>query len=347
MPVKIVNGVEVDTGTAYSVPLYGGLFVAASGILGSTDGDAVVSDANAGDFFASVAGTIVADSNGIVIQAPNTGTQHDIRVLKTGVITTGYNAIEIANGDFEIFNEGTIAGRVNGINALLQFKSSIINSGSISGWDGITAGGLGGLDIVNSGSITGTKGTALDLGNGIDRVINSGRITGNVELYAGDDRYEARDGGSVNGIVYGGDGIDTFVLGAAYERFDGGSGNDRLFNNSEKGARISLRDDHGTGVSLRDSYVSIERVYGSVKGRDEIIGSDGDNWLYGRGGHDTIRGFDGKDLIEGGAARITLSAARGTIRFCSGPRMRVATGSPTSTSTMTGSASRQKGSAAG
>ncbi|MDZ3832319.1 MAG: autotransporter domain-containing protein [Sphingopyxis sp.] len=60
--------------------------------------------------------------------------------------------------------------------------------------------------IANNGTIGG----GIDLGGGDDVVVNAGIIDGDVLLGGGNDRYAGRAGSVINGLLDGGDGIDTF-----------------------------------------------------------------------------------------------------------------------------------------
>src|SRR5690606_1925379 len=60
--------------------------------------------------------------------------------------------------------------------------------------------------ITNNGIIDGS----VDLGASDDSLVNAGTIRGDVLLGAGNDRYAARAGSVIEGLLDGGAGIDTF-----------------------------------------------------------------------------------------------------------------------------------------
>ena len=64
--------------------------------------------------------------------------------------------------------------------------------------------------IVNSGTITGS----VDLGGGNDSIVNTGTMTGAIRLGDGDDSFTQRISAALNGTVSGGAGFDTFRVDA-------------------------------------------------------------------------------------------------------------------------------------
>jgi hypothetical protein len=64
--------------------------------------------------------------------------------------------------------------------------------------------------IVNSGTITGS----VDLGGGNDSIVNTGTMTGAIRLGDGDDSFIQRISAALNGTVSGGAGFDTFRVDA-------------------------------------------------------------------------------------------------------------------------------------
>ncbi|WP_337661428.1 hypothetical protein [Erythrobacter sp. Alg231-14] len=71
------------------------------------------------------------------------------------------------------------------------------------------------LAFENSGQAFGhVEGSNLD-----DTILNSGLIAGNVSLFGGDDVYET-NGGSVTGLIDGGDGFDTAIFAGNFADFD-------------------------------------------------------------------------------------------------------------------------------
>ncbi|VWX48763.1 autotransporter outer membrane beta-barrel domain-containing protein [Novosphingobium sp. 9U] len=114
--------------------------------------------------------------------------------------------------------------------ALVEGKLTLDNAGTINGGGDVNytysytygptysftyAGAiqtLGDFDdsIVNSGTITGT----VDLGGGNDTIVNTGTMTGNVRLGSGDDAFTQRISATLGGTISGGEGFDTFRVDA-------------------------------------------------------------------------------------------------------------------------------------
>ncbi|MGB3406583.1 MAG: calcium-binding protein [Jannaschia sp.] len=186
----------------------------------------------------------------------------------------------------------------------------IENLGEIAATDGIgidfsPMGGFFGGNLSNSGIVSG-KFTAVEGGNGIDVVVNSGVFVGDVVLNGGDDAYRASgDGIVLRGGVFGDDGNDTLRGGESSDVFSGGADNDLL---SGGGGSDSL--DGGSGNDL---------LMGGF-GDDRLDGGDGTDTLTGGDGEDDLRGGTGSDLMKGGAGDDTLDGEDGldTLRGGSG-----------------------------
>lgn len=110
---------------------------------------------------------------------------------------------------------GTISATGDRAYAILAGDSALnlINAGTISavgttGSAAVFTYGTFDNMIRNTGMIT--DDVLLDAGS--DMVDNAGTINGFVDLYAGDDRFVQRVGGTSNGLVDGGDGTDSYEL---------------------------------------------------------------------------------------------------------------------------------------
>jgi serralysin len=139
---------------------------------------------------------------------------------------------------------------------------------------------------------------------------------------AGNDVLYGRGG---NDTLIGGDGNDNLVGGAGADRLDGGNGSD-LANYGSAGAGVIadlLSPSVNTGDAAGDTYVSIERLYGSrfndsLRGDNAanvVYGAAGNDVLYGRGGNDTLIGGDGNDRLVGGAGADRLIGGGGADVF--------------------------------
>lgn len=118
-----------------------------------------------------------------------------------------------------------------------------------------------------------------------------------------------RTGTSKNDVFYdtrsdetffGFDGDDRFYAGASADDYHGGDGFDTVdYRYAPGGVALELTRGGTHGHAARDTYDSIERVYGSQYG-DAIGGSEDDNTLYGLGGNDALYGRGGDDELIGG-----------------------------------------------
>ena len=133
---------------------------------------------------------------------------------------------------------------------------------------------------------------------------------------AGNDRLLGGDG---NDFIMGGDGVDTIFGGEGSDTLEGGAGNDFFFGGSggdfhdggsgidtvsylasSVGLTIDLSGSGSTGDAAGDSFLSIERIFGT--GHDDIIlGDFEDDILIGNGGDDYLFGREGNDTLIGGA----------------------------------------------
>ncbi len=248
---------------------------------------------------------VTLDSNNAVVIA-STGVVYGANF---GVVMFGINA--------RLDNFGLLSGGAyfngNGLSV-----SRIDNAGDIIG--GVNAAihhdGTETLSLSNTGTIRGT--VAAFFSGGVattDLIRNRGEMIGDILLGGGDDRYDGR-GGFVEGTVYGEAGFDTFRPGSGIELFDGGTDVDTLDFRSTSGVRVYL-DGSGlnTGMAAGDDYVGIERVQGSARGADTLVGDGADNLLYGFGGADMLSGGTGLDRLIGGARIDRLIGGLGDDRF--------------------------------
>ncbi len=243
-------------------------------------------------------------------------------ILNAGMITAttvpgGAESIGIvfdenSNADKTISNSGTIDADV----AIVDRATS-------------TAPGENTLTVDNSGQIIGT----VDLGNGIDRVTNTGIIDGDVLLGAGDDEYDGR-GGVLNGIVDGGDGNDVIRGGDGDETLLGGAGNDVVaggagadvmdggtrdtsvfgfdaldYSDSPEGVQVNLGD------ATQSTSAPVKGAAGTGFGGhaegdtfqnfQKVIGSSFDDFVYGADGGSVVELGDGNDTFDNDATLFT------------------------------------------
>ena len=191
------------------------------GAHGYHDGTDAV-DANISEGVAAGGGTIVNEAGasisgyGRAIQiddSNNGGAFASTIITNDGLIQGGGHGPEgVSDAD-----AATMQARIDGaeaIDILGGHADTITNNAS-----GQIIGGIftdGGDDVlVNAGTITAIAGSAVNMGDGSDTVTNTGTITGNVLLGAGDDTFVASTGSTVTGLIDGGDGNDTITLGGS------------------------------------------------------------------------------------------------------------------------------------
>jgi len=132
---------------------------------------------------------------------------------------------------------------------------------------------------------------------------------------------DALYGGAGNDSLYGGAGNDSLYGGDGNDYLDGGDGNDYLdggfgFDTINGGTGVDttsyafyggpINANLATGVvsfpgnsTLTDTLISIENLIGTA-GNDTIYGSTADNDLRGGAGNDLLTGGIGKDTLTGG-----------------------------------------------
>lgn len=209
-------------------------------------------------------------------------------------------------------NSGTAHGFDSGIYLRNGATIAIHNSGTLSSNQHIsgaveatTADSL--VNLTNSGTIIGdVVGNVL-----VDRVINSGRIEGQVSLGDGNDLYRGQNDGTVigdgisTGFVDGGDGEDVLLGGSRNDDLRGGAGNDNLLGRDG--------DDILDGGGDSDVLVGNrgEDQLSGGDGGDTLLGGQDDDFLDGGGGVDLLVGGNGNDILEGAGGSDTLMGGNG------------------------------------
>src|SRR4029079_963768 len=126
------------------------------------------------------------------------------------------NAI-VADGGNQIMISGEVLATNIGIWLNGSALVSISPTGKVIGFDvGIpiyTSAFTAALNLTNNGFIGAdtASGTALDLYDGNDTILNSGTIVGKVFLVGGNDTFVQR-GGNVQGLINAGEGNDTLQI---------------------------------------------------------------------------------------------------------------------------------------
>lgn len=145
----------------------------------------------------------------------------------------------------------------------------------------------------------------------IDEVLEGGSGNDTIYGYGGEDLLKGFGG---NDEIYGGAGNDTIDGGFGFDTIDGGSGNDTttyMFYDGPIVANLNTGSVSFPGNSIyTDTLISIENLIGT-QGNDTIYGDSLDNVLEGMAGHDFIAGGDGNDTLKGGAGNDTLNGGFG------------------------------------
>ncbi|WP_156629549.1 calcium-binding protein [Methylobacterium sp. Leaf85] len=294
---------------------------------------------------ALIGGYIVGDRNGIRL-GDSSSIDHDQRVLiyssgvsvginNAGVAVYGYNSVVTINGEVQ----GDIYGiLMSGISN--KYKSTVNNDGEVFANSygvahSLSGGDTEGLVLRNTGYIEGGLFSFFGGDNNIasDRIVNSGRMVGDVSMGGGDDVYDARQGGTVEGTVFGGLGDDRFVGTSNDDIFVGDAGNDRLDGGRGYDTLTGgLGDDtyilRSTALDVRPDPDADPTIYGDTvielknQGIDTIYANfefdlanyinvengvlnalsrnDGDSWdLFGTAVSNSITGNDGDNRIDG------------------------------------------------
>lgn len=322
--------------------------IAGRGAHGSKDGEANISEA-----IAIGGGSIVNTQTGVIY-----GYGRAIQVDDSG------NAG--APGATVITNHGTIKGDGNGPEGVSPAEAAgfdlrgnaainlIGNHGDllINGSTGQIIGGIamgGGNDTLESaGAIFATDGSAIDMGEGDDRVtlLAGASVQGLIRLGKGNDTLTANtaagfevDGGEGDDLIEGGAGNDTLHGGEGQDVIRGGAGNDLIFGGAgddlihagpgndtiDGGEGYDTLDMSsvsgpifvdmgsgvvsGTGIGLT-RFTSIENIaFGA--GDNDVTGGNGDDVFDGGAGNDTLSGGAGDDKLAGGEGNDLLRGGSG------------------------------------
>jgi hypothetical protein len=168
---------------------------------------------------------------------------------------------------------------------------------------GDTLEGLSGADTLDGGS----SGDTLRGGDDAD-VLRADSGADNVDAGAGDDQI---DGGSGDDTLAGGEGDDVFDgAGTGADAIDGGPGFDKV-DYSAAGARVEVfldglaNDGRRAPAPEGDNLIGIERVIGTplsdvLAGEADLVGGDGDDFIFGSSQGDDLEGGRGRDQLTGG-----------------------------------------------
>ena len=238
------------------------------------------------------------------------------------------------------FTDGTLKLAADGVDTLLQLKTSSAPSGylTVLRLNNVQPGQLSaanfsaGIDPAGSSKaapIAGTAGPdrlsgsvlddAIDGAGGNDTLYGAGGNdtllggAGNDLLY-GDAGHDSLDGGDGNDALYGNDGDDTLSGGLGNDTLDSGDGNNKV----DGGAGDDYLYVSNGGANLLDGGSGNDTLSDSGSGNDTLLGGDGNDVLTVNSYYDvparsvTVSGGDGSDTINlGSSLRASISASGG------------------------------------
>ncbi|MEM6745093.1 MAG: calcium-binding protein [Pseudomonadota bacterium] len=278
----------------------------------------------------------IAVTAGRAIDSDNTGNNNRRVVVDGTVVSTGSNAIRLADDASELGLNFVTVGRegvartlnlaVNAAVWVFGSESLVENAGEISGLWGIYVQAYDGSGIINSGIASGgtndasASGILMDGSSGV-QVQNSGLVVGANGVVGTDSDFTLRNSGEISGYSLAGvDASQSTPTGAVTIVNSGlisgltaaiiGTGFDDVVRNDGRlvGA-VDLGDGADVYRGFEDGAV-MGAVLGGV-GEDDLRGSRADDALNGGADADQLRGRRGDDDLTGGAADDFLYGGRG------------------------------------
>ncbi len=317
---QVIAGAVVDVASGDAIELD------AIGAALYIDGDVITAggDAVDGNFENNVihirsGGSVLGSSDGVTTSGVNTviindgmatgtvdeGLQIDGAgsiLVNNGIAFGGNNGLYMSGDNQTVINTGLVTSDGNGVISLAD-NAIIVNSGIIRGTnEGVlfNSGSTFSSTLINSGTIRATNGPrAIEGSDGIETIINTGTLLGNVSLDGGNDFYDGR-GGTITGTVFGEAGADRMIGGTGAEGLNGGFGNDTIFG--------------GGGADLIAGASGNDFLRGDG-GNDTIRGGGGNDTMLGGFGADLLNGFSGDDVMDGGAGNDQLIGGLGADTF--------------------------------
>ena len=270
-----------------------------------TGGDAIFVASD--DATINNAGSLAATDTGIYLVA--NGPIHS-QIMNSGSILATIGIFLAGSGPIDVLNTGRIDASDAALRGNSATEAHVENFGTMIG--DLSFGDLSDT-LLNRGSIDGS----IAMGEGDDHVTIKGHFDGFLSLDLGNDTYNGVRSLVTDDIsMDGGDGNDSFFMGAASETVQGGVGIDTVnYSRSQVGVSVFL-DGSGVngGAAQGDVLSGVERVAGTNY-NDSLLGSDADNYLSGSAGVDTISGGLGADTLSGDAGVDRLTGGLGNDHF--------------------------------
>jgi Ca2+-binding RTX toxin-like protein len=168
---------------------------------------------------------------------------------------------------------------------------------------GVLFDGEGQHTLVNDGFIAAGD-TAIEVSAGTARIVNRGRIDGDIQLGDGGDVIDTRKG-VVHGEIRGGDNDDVYLI---------GKGSANIVEHAVEGYDVVKSVANATLADNVETLVLLGKA--DLKGHGNAMlntlqGNSGDNKLFGEAGIDFLSGGKGNDLLTGGADADTFIFHKG------------------------------------
>lgn len=267
---------------------------------------ALYTDSDVANMAFEVNGTVKA-LNGIHVDASDAKYAVHVDIGSAAKIRGVADGIDVGGDGNVIRNDGLVRGG-SGDGISTSGSTTVINAGDlVGGYAGLYLGSGSGDESVarNSGRIEGDI-YAIRGGIGVEKVINSGVIHGDVLLGDGDDTFVMLSGRVVDGEVDGSLGDDTYILhrpGVMLEEKTG-SGHDTVKANFSLSLAANFEDLFLTGKADLTGIGNAEA--------NLLVGNAGRNVLIAGDGEDVLKGGKGDDVLTGGGADDAFHFARGT-----------------------------------
>lgn len=268
-----------------------------------------------GDVSGSTGVRILGNAGTLINYGSIVGSPTDYAVYLRGTNDSAFTNANYVEGDCRIEASrvsatfditSNIKGRIfaNSDHNLMSGSVEIENKGLIDGSatnSSIFATG-GSVKCTNEGFLIG----GVQLQGKYCTFINYGK-TDSVLLGSGNDTFENRGNGKVNGTVVGGDGNDTYRLDSRDVRIIEGAG--QGVDTIQSSVTFSLEDTFFADQEFEHlGLVDAADINGTGNNlNNQITGNRGANKLNGQGGNDDLDGFTGSDTLFGGTGNDTLN----------------------------------------
>lgn len=273
---------------------------------------------NSGRIAADVGVFLASNFDSLTNSGTILGTQHAVHLQDFGLSLTNLGTLAAAAGSAvlvdgdsaSVTNAGSITAPVTAIEIATDIGFRLTNSGTITGV--ITATGASADVIANSGTISGD----VALGAGNDR-FGGGHLAGNLDMGLGNDTVDAR-GEAIAGAICDAGGSDTYYVDSPLTRiYDTGPGKDLVLSwasfqldfGLEALTLMGAADLSGHGNALSNTLTGNEgdNLLLAALGQDRLYGNGGADDLRGGAGADQLFGGDGADRLIGGAGQDVLT----------------------------------------